>query len=160
MAAILLCEPHISRGQPSALVRDRFYERVFSPNTSLSAFLNCVLVVRKIDEYLEKQFLNRQQRGNVRYQLARAATAFALSSSRPRAGAVARLQPDAFDNRNLRPVFDWVLVARRSAEKAAGTGDENVLAKGAEWSKEINRRLSRYTDKTRWPKTLTAGWNL
>lgn len=159
VAAILLHEPHMSRGQPSALVRDRFYGRVFNENTPLQAFLNCVLIVRKIDKYLEKQFSNRQQRGNVRYQLARAATAVALSSSRPRAIAIARLQPDAFDTWNLKPVFDWILVARRSAERAAGTEDENVLAKSAEWSKEISRRLSRYTDKTRWPKKLTAGWN-
>lgn len=39
VAAILLHEPHISRGQPSALVRDRLYERVFNKNTPLPAFL-------------------------------------------------------------------------------------------------------------------------
>jgi hypothetical protein len=120
------------------------------------------MIVRRIDEYLEKdrQHLNRQQRGNVRYQLARAAAAFALLSPRPRANAVSRFQLDVFDNRNLGLVFDWIVNARSSAERAAGTSDENVLAKGAEWSREMDRRFSRYATKGRWPKRLAAafGW--
>ncbi len=161
VAAIVLCEPHTARGRPSALVRDPLYQKVFDSKTPLAAFLNSVLIVRKIDEYLEaaEVDLNRQERGNVRYQLVRAATAFALLSSRPRPAMVARVDPEAFDVVHVARVHEWVIIARRAAERVTGTKDLNVLAKGAEWSREIDRRLSRYTDKTRWPKRLTGDWS-
>jgi len=160
VAAIVLFEPHIARGQPSALVRDSQYSKVFSPRTPYPAFLNAVLIVRQIDQYLEatEPLLNRQERGNVRYQLARAAVAFSLSSSRPRPQMVANLDPNAFTHARLTPVHEWVIDARLAAEKVRGTTDLNVLAKGAEWSREIDRRLSRYTDKMRWPKKIKRNW--
>jgi hypothetical protein len=34
----------------------------------------------------------------------------------------------------------------------------SLRLKGPEWTREIDRRLSRYTDKGRWPKRLTTGW--
>jgi len=157
VAAIMLREPHTARGKPSALVRDPLYEKVFSPKTPYSTFLNVVLIVRKVDEFLDdpRLKLSRQERGNVRYQLARAATAFAFASSRPSARMLERVNPDGFDWDYLVQVYDWVIAARRAIEKQTATYDRNTLAKGAEWSREIDRRLSRYTDKTRWPKGLT-----
>lgn len=114
--------------------------------------------MQRIDDYLEKAqpALNRQERGNIRFQLARAATAFALSSSRPKPAVLAKVNPAAFDAAHLDLVYEWVMEARVAAEHLRKTSDPNVLAKSAEWSREIDRRLSRYTDKTRWPKRLTA----
>ena len=158
VAAILLYQPHTARGAPSKLVRDPEYQRVFNRQTPFGAYYNSVLVLRRIDDFLEREVsLNRQQRGNIRFHLARAATAFALSSSRPRPVAVTKLNLDSFDSRRLRPVLAWVEEARDAAEKATGSNDLNVLAKSAEWSREIDRRLSRYTSKSRWPKK-TGNW--
>lgn len=162
IAAIVLCEPHTARGKPSALVRDPLYAKVFNTKTPHPSFLNAVLIVRKIDEFLaDPQLdLNRQARGNVRYQLARAATAFALLSSRPRTTVLAKTDPDGFDTDHLARVYDWVITARRAVEEKTGTSDPNTLAKGADWSREIDRQLSRYTDKTSWPKKLTRDWEV
>jgi hypothetical protein len=158
VGAIILCEPHISRGQPSALVRAR-YDKVFRPSTPLITFLNSVLIVHQVDAYLDQlQDLNRQERSNVRYHLARAATAFALTSSRPRPQMVANLDPEKFTAARLEHVYTWLLTARKAAEKTTGSSDINLIAKGSEWSKEIDRRLSRYTDKMRWPKAMKTVW--
>ncbi|WP_160110847.1 AIPR family protein [Mycolicibacterium houstonense] len=159
VGAIILCEPHISRGQPSTLVRSPRYDKVFRPSTPLSAFLNSVLIVRYVDAYLDgTEQLNRQERGNVRYQLARAATAFALCSSRPRPQMIGNIDPHGFTPSRLEHVYEWVRIARKAAEKTTGSSDLTVLAKSSEWSKEIDRRLSRYTDKMRWPKTMKSVW--
>lgn len=162
IAAIILCEPHTARGKPSALVRDPLYGKVFNPKTSHPSFMNAVLIVRKIDEFLDmpELALNRQARGNVRYQMARAATAFALMSSRPRPVMLEGLKLDGFDALHLRPVYDWIVTTRRTVEKQTGTADQNTLAKGADWTREIDRLLSYYTDKTRWPKKLTQDWQV
>jgi hypothetical protein len=162
VAAVLLCEPHTARGKPSALVRDPLYGKVFNSRTPFPAFLNCVLIMRRIDSFLDQPDLglNRQARGNIRFQLARAATAFALGSSRPKATILEQINPEGFDSDRLRPVYDWVLESRLSVEKQAGTSDLNTIAKAAEWTRDIDRRLSRYTDKTRWPKTLTRDWRV
>ena len=68
------------------------------------------------------------------------------------------MDPNVFTSARLTPVHEWVIDARLAAEKVRGTRDLNVLAKGAEWSREIDRRLSRYTDKMRWPKKIKRNW--
>ena len=71
------------------------------------------------------------------------------------------MNPAGFDNEHLDGVLEWVIEARKAAaERLKQTTDTNSLAKSAEWSREIDRRLSRYTDKTRWPKRLTGGWDV
>lgn len=160
VAAIILCEPQVARGQPSTLLRDSHYSRVFNRKVPFKALLNCVVIMRKVDEYLEhhRSELNRQGRGNVRFQLARAATAFALSSSRPKPTAVAALDPHAFLPFRLEPAYEWVLEARAVAEEATGVKDTSVLAKSAEWSRRIDQLMSRYTAKNRWPKKTALPW--
>jgi hypothetical protein len=160
VGAIIICQPHTARGKPSALVRDPLYKRVFNHKTPLAAYWNCIQVMRRVDAFLEgrPETPNRQERSKVRFHLARAACAFALSSSRPRAQAIANLNVDSFVEAKLEPVLQWVLEARQATEKSTGVTDLEVLSKGPEWSAELDRRLSRYTAKMRWPKGLTAGW--
>lgn len=159
VAAIVLCEPNQARGRPSALVREGIYTKVFSSKAPLAGFYNCIEIMRRVDGFLETvQDLNRLERSNLRFHLARAACAFALQSSRPKWLAVSKVSPDRFDAKRLAPVLQWVLEARDAAAKTAGVTDTSVLAKGAEWAKEIDRRLSRYTDKSRWPKYMTEAW--
>jgi AIPR protein len=113
VGAIILCQPHTSRGQPSALVRDKLYLKVFNPKTPLASFWNCIQVMRTIDRFLEgrPETPNRQERSQVRFQLARSACAFALSSSRPRAHAIGTLETQQLDDEFLLGIFEWVLAS-------------------------------------------------
>ncbi|MFD5328328.1 AIPR family protein [Streptomyces sp. NPDC127092] len=156
VGAILLQQPHIARGAPSSLVRGK-YERVFKNTTPLEAYLRSVLVMRSIDDFLPSVagLSGAYDRSNVRFHLARAATAFALRSSRPQGKAVAGLDISLLDAAFLERVYEWVIERRDAAAKATDVHDLGVLAKGGEWATEIDKRLSKYTDKTRWPVTLT-----
>lgn len=73
--------------------------------------------------------------------------------------ALPRVDPDTFDATRLNPVFEWVTEAREVSRESTGYTDNTVLAKGPEWSKEMDRRLSRYSDKNRWPKKITGSWS-
>ncbi|GGO56605.1 hypothetical protein GCM10012287_50580 [Streptomyces daqingensis] len=156
VGAVLLQQPNVSRGTPSALVRGKLYERVFSTKTPLAAYLNCLLLVRTVDEFLAKNsgMGGRHDRSNVRFHLARSASAFALTSSRPRPKSLTELDLSVLTPQFLLEVYGWVIDARDRASKVVGTVDPSVLAKGAEWVAQIDRQLSRYTDKSRWPKKL------
>ncbi|MDX8032957.1 AIPR family protein [Lentzea sp. BCCO 10_0856] len=158
VGSIILHQPNTARGMPSALVRGKLYEKVFSSNTPLEAYYKCLQIVRIVDKYLADAggVGGRHERSNTRYHLARAATSFALVSSRPRANAVAKLDISAFDDTFLRVAHEWVITAREAAAKTVGTSDTSVLAKSAEWVNEIDRRMSRYTQKGRWPKKLIS----
>lgn len=158
VGAILLQQPNTARRMPSALLRDRLYEKVFSAKAPLEAYYKCLQIVRTVEAYLQgKGGVNgRHERSNVRFHLARSAAAFALTSSRPKAHAVAKLDLSILDDIFLQDVNRWVVDARAVAAETAGTVDLSVLAKGSEWVDEINRRLSRYSDKGRWPKRLAS----
>ncbi|QQQ76697.1 AIPR family protein [Saccharothrix sp. 6-C] len=158
VGSILRQQPNIARRMPSALLRDPEYGRVFSTSTPLEAYYNCLQIVRITDKYLSLQggVTGRHDRSNIRFHLARSAASFALVSSRPKASAVAKLDLSILDDAFLKRVQEWVLVARNATEKATGISDASILAKGSEWASEIDRRLSRYTQKVRWPKALIA----
>lgn len=160
MAAILLCEPHMSRGQPSALVRAQRYNKIFDSRFPHSAYLNSVLIVRQMEEYLcGRDSLSRQDRSNVRFQLARAATAFALASPRPRAADIAYLDLVDFTSERLDLVYDWILERRDAAASASRKpSDPNVLAKSAEWSRRIDEDLNYFSRKNQRPIKIGAPW--
>lgn len=156
VGGILLQQPQVARGAPSTLVRKR-YEQVFKNTIPLEAYLRSIRVMKSVDEFLivEAGLSGRHERSNIRFHLARAATAFALKSSRPQGKAVAGLDLSVLDAAFLNRVYEWVIVSRDSVVKATGVDDLGVLAKGGEWASEIDRRLSRYTAKSRWPVALT-----
>jgi hypothetical protein len=160
MAAILLCEPHVSRGQPSALVRDPRYAKIFDSKTPLGAYTNATFIVRRVDRYLVSAHpgLSRQARSNVRFQLARVAAAFALAAYKPKPAALAYLEPELFTDDRLDPVYEWTLERRRAAESATRNADQNVLAKSAEWSRQIDEQLEYFSSKNRWPTAIPSAW--
>lgn len=157
VGAIILQEPHVARGTPSAFLRDNRYSKVFSPKIPLAAFYKCFMIMRSVDAFLvlQEDVNGRHGRSNIRYHLARAATALALASSRPKAGAVAELDLQVFeDHKFMRAVFDWTLEERSEAARVTGIDDAGNLAKQSEWATQIDAKLSNYTDKQRWPRDI------
>jgi hypothetical protein len=158
VGSVLLQAPHIARGTPSVLVRGKLYEKVFSPSIPLAAYHKSFLILRAADAYLlaHGDVTGRHERSNIRFHLARATTAFALKSSRPKPRAVAEeLDLSIFsDYEFMAAVMEWILDSRTSVAEAAGIDDPSVLAKQTEWANRIDRQLSRYTDKGRWPKKI------
>jgi hypothetical protein len=140
------------------LVRGKLYERVFSNSTPLPAYYKSFLVMQAVDAFLQTQstVIGRHERSNIRFHLARAATAFALTSSRPKPRAVAELDLSILgDETFMKTVMDWTLEQRSRAAEIAGVQDPGVLAKQSEWATQIDKQLSRYTDKGRWPKKIS-----
>ena len=160
LAAIVLCQPQSARGRPSALVRDPLYGKLFNKTAPLAAYLTAVRIMHNIDGYLESShtYMKRPDRSNIRFHLARAATAFALSSSKPKMITIPKLDPQTFDSVRLTPVFEWLIETRSEAASRTGITDYDVLAKGPEWTNRIDERLRRYSDKNRWPVRITHNW--
>jgi AIPR protein len=159
VGSVLLQSPHVARGTPSALVRGKLYERVFSPSTPLAAYYKCFMIMRAVDAFLllQTDVSGRHERSNIRFHLARAASAFALTSSRPRPRAVADLDLAVLaDESFMRAVLDWTLDLRTRAAEVTGVADPGNLAKQSEWATQIDKQLSKYTDKVRWPKRVLS----
>jgi hypothetical protein len=157
VSSVLLQLPHVARGTPSALVRGKLYERVFSSSTPLAAYYKSFMIMRAVDAFLLLQgdVNGRHERSNIRFHLARAVSAFALTSSRPRPRAVAELDLNTLADENfMRAVLDWTLDFRTRAAAVTGVDDAGNLAKQSEWATQIDKQLSKYTDKSRWPKKV------
>lgn len=156
VGAIMRLQPHTARGAPSKFVRGRLYEQVFNSATPLKTYLNCVLVMRAVDAYLERapHVAGRSERSNMRYHLARAAVALLLRSSRPRPRAVESMDVTQLTDDFISRVETWVIGLRDKAADNIGNNDTNFLAKTPEWSELIDKGLSRYSAKQSWPKKL------
>jgi hypothetical protein len=157
VGAILLQEPHVARGTPSALVRDPRYGRVFNQKAPLAAFYKCFLIMQAVDAFLKNQddVSSRHERSNIRFHFARAISALALASSRPKPNAIASLDLRVFDDEKfLRTVLDWTIKQRAEAAKVTGVTDPGNLAKQSEWANQIDAVLSKYSAKQSWPKRL------
>jgi hypothetical protein len=129
---------------------------VFNQKTPLAAFLKCFLIVEAVDAFLKEQddVSSRHERSNLRFHLARAVSAFALASSRPKPNAVAALDLKLFDDKKfMRAVLDWTIKQRDEAAKVTGVVDPGNLAKQSEWANQIDSMLSKYSGKQRWPKS-------
>jgi hypothetical protein len=159
VGAVLLQRPDDSRGRPSSFLRDREYNRIFSDQTPLAAYLNCYLLVVRVDEYLLSAGMkSRIERGNFKYHVARSSAAFALASSRPKARAMATLPLDGFTDERLARALEFVQARRNVVAKRTGVSDDSTLAKGKEWVDEIDRYFSMVTNKQSWPKKMWSGW--
>jgi hypothetical protein len=153
--SIQQCEPHSARGMPSRLVsRESNYKKIFSDRIPVKSLLVCVQVVRVIDDFLKEQGLPRPEVSNIRFHMARAAVAFHMRSSRPRWTVLQNVNADDVRSGPLPGIYDWLLAARRKVVEKTGREDLDNVAKGPEWSAEVNRLLSYYSDKVRWPKDL------
>jgi hypothetical protein len=158
VASITLALPHEARGRPSWLVREPTYGRIFSEKSPLEFFLRCLEILDEVDRFLaDEKHLGRQDRSNIRYHLARVAVALALASSRPQPAAVVKVNSVELGS-HLGVAYDWVVGIRDIVAGDADPPDHGTLAKSAEFSTELNTRLSRYSDKQSWPKKLDSGW--
>lgn len=156
VASVLLAEPDTARGRPGSLIRDSLYTKVFSDKIPLEFYWRCVQIFDVIEAYLEQRGLTRPERSNIRYHLARVAVALAVSSSRPKPAMVIRIDPEELAKR-LDAVYDWVLVERNHVVAQLNETDLATIAKSTEFAQRLNTRLSRYSDKQKWPKLL-SGW--
>lgn len=154
--SIQQCEPHAARGMPSRLVsRESNYKKIFSDRIPVKSLLVCVQVVRVIDDFLREQGLTRAEASNIRFHLARAAVAFHMKSSRPRWNALQAVNAEEIRTGQLADIYLWLIEQRAKVTERTGSTDLDNLAKGPEWSAEMNRLLSYYSDKVRWPPSLT-----
>jgi hypothetical protein len=160
VASISLAAPHDARGRPAGLLKEKTYPKVFGENTPLEFYWRAIQIVEAIDGYLmESHALGRQARSNIRFHLARVAVSFAVTSSRARPSSVVRI--DAADLRlHLGPAYEWLSEERNKFSAASGTTDHGTLAKSPEFNAHVNSRLSKYSDKQKWPKNLGSGWAL
>jgi hypothetical protein len=71
---------------------------------------------------------------------------------------LAYLEPELFTDDRLGPVYEWTVERRNAAENSSGSADQNLLAKSAEWSRQIDDQLAYYAAKNRWPTSIPTAW--
>lgn len=67
--SVLLQRPDDAKGRPTTVLKKE-YERVFNPKYSLNLFVNCALLIKKVDQFLSKQIPIRYHRSNLRWYVA------------------------------------------------------------------------------------------
>jgi hypothetical protein len=155
-AAIVLCEPHAARGGPLRLVTsEQTYKKIFAETIPVGGLLVCVRVVRAMDEFLKTKGLSRPEASNIRFQLARSVVAFYLHVDRPKWAAVSDISMERLTRGPIDDVYQWVLAARTRVVKGGSRADNNVMAKGSEWSLEMDRMLKQYMGKHHWPRQIS-----
>ncbi|TDC38343.1 hypothetical protein E1211_07185 [Micromonospora sp. 15K316] len=159
VASIALHAPDSARARPSALVRDGEYQRVFNSKAHFASYLNCISLMKRVDEYLAASHsdMTRPDRLNVRFHLARSVAAFALSTAKPRMTGIAKLKPELLSLEKIGDVFEW-LMETHSVVRESSKASNDAIAKGNEWVREIDRRLTHYVENQCWPEELRAGW--
>jgi hypothetical protein len=92
VAAILLQEPNNSRGRPANLIQDEEKRnRIFNAKYHIEFYLNCILLMKKVDSFLQKGVPDsiKNEKSNIRFHIATFVAAMKLSMRKPSADKIA-----------------------------------------------------------------------
>jgi len=71
--AIVLQQPDQARARPSSILKpDPDYKKVFNPSYPMTLYLNCVNIMRRVDDYIKsgKTVLSSEEKNNLRFHIA------------------------------------------------------------------------------------------
>ncbi|NBD13598.1 AIPR family protein [Corallococcus silvisoli] len=148
--AIVVQDPHNSRGKPSSLLKSNAdYARVFDPSFPLSVFLVCVNVMRIAEAYLRAHpnELALLHRNNVKFHLAMYVVAHLAGVPSPKAQVVAALDLQRLDDALLK-----VCLAEVSKVYLERGGSDQVAKR-----KEFGEALQQLLVEKKKAGTLVAG---
>ncbi len=92
--AIVVREPHNSRGKPSSLLkRDEDYKRVFDTKYSVELFLSCVNIMKRVEGFLRSRpdLVDPKYRNNVKFHMSMLVVARSLGTPKPKPEQIANL---------------------------------------------------------------------
>jgi hypothetical protein len=145
VAAIWLQRPNDSRGRPIRLLKDpELYNRIFTEANDVSLYLQCILFMKKIDEFLSSDSAPKyviDHEINVRFQLAMFAAVIKTNCMQPQSKHI--MSEDFLD-------IDTTLLAKclehvwRTLQRSRGKKkdiDENRVAKSHRFDTELKELL-------------------
>ena len=149
VAAILLQEPNNSRGRPTNLMQDKEkHDKIFSPKYPFEFYLNCILVMKRIDMFLQKEAPEniKNEKSNIRFHVATFVTAIRLGLKKPDADKIAsELQVDGIEANLLLDCATEVFNLFEKQKNVSGV-DGNKLSRRKEFDdvllNHINTKLS------------------
>jgi hypothetical protein len=95
--AILFGKPNTARARPSTIYKDdNLYDQVFNSSYDPKVYLNCTLVMKKIDPFIkrDKKDIVFHDKINLRFYLARYVVCLLSGKSEPKGANVAGLEVD------------------------------------------------------------------
>lgn len=136
--SIVLKKPDDARAQPSSLMREEEdYNNIFNPNYPIQLYLQCVKIMKKVEEFLRNT--NIEYSGginNIKFHLAMFATLLLLNTSEVKPDKIANLSVDGFDDELLEQCLQEVVTIYQQM------GDNDQVAKGPEFVQKLVERLS------------------
>lgn len=142
-SAIVLGRPDNARARPSSLLKsEERYEQVFSEQTPLEAYLNCVLILDRVDSLLRRspQLLNPTDRNNAQFHVAMVATQLACNTIHIHPRLVKELDVAHLSDATLQRGLD-IWAEEFQAEQQLGSPDD-VIAKGPTLVQTLKSRVA------------------
>lgn len=132
--ACALSDPANARARPSSLLKNEdAYKRIFSPDYPLDLFLNCPVIVRRVEEVLRESGEDeyRTHLNNIRFYVAMLWTLRQSGVPRPNIQRVAEIETDAITAESMIAAAGDVM----REYKALGATDQ--VAKGSELARRL-----------------------
>lgn len=123
LVAIVLQRPDDARARPTTAA-ERHYDALYSDDYPKDLYAKCALILKRADEYLDGQDLDRADKLNLVFYVAMFATSVALRSPRPKRPTIAGIDMEKFTDKLLDECSKYV------REKYIGLGGDDAVAKG------------------------------
>lgn len=136
IAAIVLQQPDNARARPTT-VASKNYKSLFSDEYPILLYPKCALIVKCIDEFLDKKGIGQGTKLNLIFYLAMYATCKVLRSVRPNRRGIANLDVSLLTNPLLEQCYDWLNV------KFKELGGDDKTAKGSQLTQTLKQQLMR-----------------
>jgi AIPR protein len=144
LAAIVLQKPDDARARPTT-VADRHYEKLFSDDYPMELYSKCALILRRTEEFLDAQNLERGEKLNLMFYLAMFATCVSLKSPAPKRPTIAAINIGKLDDAMMLECLQFIAAAyeKLGADDRAAKGPQLVSFLKETLQQNFGRKRSR-----------------
>ncbi len=147
VAAIYLQSPYDARWRPSDyLTKSASYEKAFNEDLPLTVYLKCILIMRKVQDFVRSLDLNRSEKFNLKLYIAMCSVCLVTHSVKPSAEEIVNLDLDSLTDE----------IIGESAKKVLKFYSELKTDEDKVRSEKLSDRLKKYLNMSlaRRPKTV------
>jgi hypothetical protein len=134
IAAIVLQQPDNARARPTT-VAEKNYKKLFSEAYPLALYPKCALIMKRVDSFLDREFLTPSAKLNLIFYLAMYATCAALKSVKPKRTRIVSMDIDLLSDDLLQRCYLWLI------ERFADLGGDDRVAKGPDLAAELKDKI-------------------
>jgi len=142
--AILFFNPSAARKNPTTIIKtDKSYTRIFDKNKDFKAYLNCILIVRRIKKYIGTS-ISGAERGlarNLTYHVSRVLASCLINKVKYNSNDIAELRIDDLDVSSLSSAFQTVTDNLIKYQNQTGENLINI-AKSKKFDEFLTNELS------------------